>query len=177
VSDLDRLLAQVEELKRLAMRPDDSWMNSMSTEELQSLGKRVRKVADGLSGLQSQMIQKNRGGGIAPGARPAAPRSPSPVQRAGGGSLGNIVRRDSSGGSGGAGGSGGMDMSNPMGRRRSGGTTPPEAPPARRPGGPASSGPAPGSASPPKSGWKPPWQQNTGDTPPGGGRGRNRPSF
>ncbi len=169
MSDLDRLMAQVEELKRLAMRPDDSWMNSMSTEELQALGKRVRKVADGLSGLQNQMIQKNRGAI----ARGSVPRAPSPVQRSGGGSLGNIVRRDSGGAA--PSGGRGMDMSNPMGRRRVGGaSTPSEAPPARRPGGPAA--PGPGSAPAPNSGWKPPWQQNTGDNPPGG-RGRNRPSF
>ncbi|MGH2719127.1 MAG: hypothetical protein ACRDJU_11160 [Actinomycetota bacterium] len=174
MSDLDRLLAQVEELKRLAQRPDDSWMNSMSSEELQALGKRVRKVADGLSGLQNQMIQKNRGAS----ARPAsAPRAPAPVQRSSGGSLGNIVRRDSGGAPSGSGG-GGMDLSNPMGRGRVGGASiPSEAPPARRPGGPTPQAPRPGAAPPPKSGWKPPWAEQGGNPPGGGGRGRNRPSF
>ena len=39
MSDLDRLLQQVEELKRLANRPDDSWMDNMSNEELRALGR------------------------------------------------------------------------------------------------------------------------------------------
>lgn len=172
MSDLDRLLAQVEELKRLAQRPDDSWMNAMSTDELQALGKRVRKVADGLTGLQQQMIQKNRGASTPPGVRPPVSRAPSPVQRSASGSLGSIVRRDSSGP---AAGGGGMDLSNPMGRR-GGGSIPPEAPPARRPGGPASSAPSSGQSSAPKAGWKPPWAE-PGNNPPDGGRGRNRPTF
>src|ERR1700704_2084810 len=58
MSDLDRLLQQVEELKRLATQPDDSWMDNMSNEELRALGQRVRKVADGLSGLQGQLQRK-----------------------------------------------------------------------------------------------------------------------
>ena len=87
MSDLDRLLAQVEELKKLATRPDDSWMTSMSTEELKALGKRVRKVADGLTGLQSQLQRQ------APNV--AAP-APMPPRAASAGSLGSMVRRDTS---------------------------------------------------------------------------------
>src|SRR6266567_7222052 len=87
MSDLDRLLAQVEELKKLANRPDDSWMTSMSTEELNSLGKRVRKVADGLTGLQGQLQRQ------LPNVRAPAPM---PQRAASAGSLGNMVRRDTS---------------------------------------------------------------------------------
>jgi hypothetical protein len=108
MSDLDRLLQQVEELKRLANRPDDSWMDSMSTEELQALGKRVRKVADGLSGLQGQLRRKT----------PTNTIQPLVARRAGTpGSLGNMVKRDQ--------GSPaprrepeGVDLSNPIRRRR-----------------------------------------------------------
>jgi hypothetical protein len=85
MSDLERLLRQVEELKKLATKPDDSWMDSMSTEELRALGKRVRKVADGLSGLQGQLR----------GQVPSNPIKPVISRRAGSsGSLGNMVRRD-----------------------------------------------------------------------------------
>jgi hypothetical protein len=85
VSDLDRLLQQVEELKKLATQPDESWMDNMSNEELQALGKRVRKVADGLSGLQGQLQRKT----------PTNPMKPLIPKRAGtSGSLGSIVRRD-----------------------------------------------------------------------------------
>src|ERR1051326_3717591 len=96
MSDLDRLLAQVEELKKLAQRPDDSWMNSMSNEELKSLGKRVRKVADGLSTMQTQLRSQVAS---ASAHRPMPQRAPSPApmpQRAGAGSLGSMVRRDTS---------------------------------------------------------------------------------
>jgi len=91
MSDMDRLLAQVEELKRLAARPDDSWMERMSTEELQALGKRVRKVADGLTGLQGQLAKNN------PGARPVSPSAPRAAQRGSAGSLGSMVRKDTTG--------------------------------------------------------------------------------
>src|ERR1700716_2319024 len=85
MSDLDRLLQQVEELKKLATRPDDSWMDNMSNEELQALGKRVRKVADGLSGLQGQLQRKT----------PSNPMKPLIPKRAGtSGSLGSLVKRD-----------------------------------------------------------------------------------
>jgi len=85
MSDLDRLLQQVEELKRLAMRPDDSWMDNMSNEELRALGKRVRKVADGLSGLQGQLQRQT----------PSNPMKPLISRRAGtSGSLGSMVKRD-----------------------------------------------------------------------------------
>src|SRR6266568_5103918 len=90
MSDLDRLMAQVEELKKLATRPDDSWMQSMSTEELQSLGRRVRRVADGLSGLQSQIRRS------APGAASAPMPPPMPRRTASSGSLGSMVRSDTS---------------------------------------------------------------------------------
>jgi hypothetical protein len=160
MSDLDRLLAQVEELKKLANRPDDGWMDHMSNEELAALGKRVRKVADGLSGLQSQLQRQ----------MPSNPMKPLITPRRAGtsGSLGSIVKRDQ--------GSpapspssiapppssaprpyqnpfpgrqpdGGADLGNPMQRRR--GTPPREAPlegpraqhPSRRP--------EPGEAPPP----------------------------
>src|SRR2546422_4845391 len=85
MSDLDRLLQQVEELKRLAKLPDDSWMDNMSNEELQALGKRVRKVADGLSGLQGQLQRQT----------PSNPIKPMIARRAGtSGSLGSMVKRD-----------------------------------------------------------------------------------
>ena len=85
MSDLDRLLQQVEELKRLALRPDDSWMDNMSNEELRALGKRVRKVADGLSGLQGQLQRQT----------PSNPIKPLIAKRAGtSGSLGSMVKRD-----------------------------------------------------------------------------------
>jgi hypothetical protein len=86
MSDLDRLLGQVEELKRLATRPDDTWMDSMSTEELRALGKRVRKVADGLSGLQSQLQRQ------VPSSSPVRPAVSRRVGSSG--SLGDMVRRD-----------------------------------------------------------------------------------
>ena len=85
MSDLDRLLQQVEELKRLAQRPDDSWMDSMSNEELAALGKRVRKVADGLSGLQGQLQKQASSNPIRPVVNRRAASS---------GSLGSMVRRD-----------------------------------------------------------------------------------
>jgi hypothetical protein len=185
VSDLDRLLAQVEELKKLALRPDDSWMNSMSTEELQSLGKRVRRVADGLSGLQGQLAGTARGGAKA--APRSVPRAPAP--RSAAGSLGSIVRKDTGatpawtppGGHPQSSPAGTMDLANPMGRGRvGGGARPPETPAAGRPAPslPRTPGlPARAPASPPASGsgWTPPWQQKKpGDTPP---RNRNRPSF
>lgn len=147
MSDLDRLLAQVEELKKLAARPDDSWMNSMSTEELQALGKRVRKVADGLSGLQTQLASGK--GGPAPSGR-----SPNVAQRSATGSLGDLVKRDtgskvprpawsppadkpSSAASPFPGLTSNNDLSSPMNRRRVGGSPAPrEAPP---PSGPPSS--------------------------------------
>lgn len=96
MSDLDRLLAQVEELKKLAQRPDDAWMNSMSNEELRSLGKRVRKVADGLSVMQTQLrSQVATAQGHAAASRQVAAPPPMP-QRAASGSLGNMVRKDTS---------------------------------------------------------------------------------
>ena len=109
MSDLDRLLKQVEELKKLATRPDDSWMDSMSTKELQALGKRVRKVADGLSGLQSQLQRQ------VPSSSPMRPM----VSRraASSGSLGDMVRRDQASPAAKLVPEG-TDMSNPMRRRR-----------------------------------------------------------
>ena len=84
MSDLDRLLQQVEELKRLARLPNDSWMDNMSNEELRALGKRVRKVADGLSGLQGQLQRQT----------PSNPINPLVARRAGtSGSLGTMVKR------------------------------------------------------------------------------------
>ena len=133
MSDLDRLLQQVEELKKLANRPDDSWMDNMSNEELQALGKRVRKVADGLSGLQGQLQRKT----------PSNPMKPLIQRRAGtSGSLGSMVKRDQ--------GSPapapqqaneGIALSNPMQRRRH--APPREAPSAApRPQPPAPQRPA-----------------------------------
>jgi hypothetical protein len=169
VSDLDRLLAQVEELKKLATRPDDSWMDSMSTEELQALGKRVRRVADGLSGLQSQLTSG--------ASRPGSPRPPQVAQRSGAGPLGNLVKKDAGSTSRSQWsppaakpaapspfpGAASNDLSNPMSRRRVGGAaTPREAPPAPRGGVPPQR--------------VPPWQKKPGgETPPP--RGRNRPTF
>lgn len=140
---MDRLLAQVEELKRLAARPDDSWMERMSTEELQALGRRVRKVADGLTGLQGQLAKNN------PGARPVASSAPRAAQRGSAGSLGNMVKRDTGGSGGNAwtppaqpsrpavnpfpmAPSGG-DLANPGRRRVGGGGAPREAGPAAPP--------------------------------------------
>jgi len=133
MSDLDRLLQQVEELKKLANRPDDSWMDNMSNEELQALGKRVRKVADGLSGLQGQLQRKTpsnpmkpliprRGAPQGAGSKArGAPQGAGSNKRAGtSGSLGSIVKRDQ--------GSPppapqqaneGIDLSNPMQRANS----------------------------------------------------------
>lgn len=141
MSDLDRLLQQVEELKRLASRPDDTWMDNMSNEELQALGKRVRKVADGLSNMQAQLTK-----GAAPATR--APLRPA----AAAGSLGSVVKRDNPARP--AAGwtppqaaqparpaarsmfpnqAPGPDLSNPMARRRvGGGSVPPEVPPAAK---------------------------------------------
>src|SRR6266542_3678941 len=121
-------MKQVEELKALATRQDDSWMDSMSTEELKSLSKRVRTVAEGLSGLQSRL-------------QGSVPGKPSPTlipNRAAAGSLGSMVRKDvgapgpAAGPARGASPAGpprpspfpgfaGGDMSNPMQRRRVGG--------------------------------------------------------
>jgi hypothetical protein len=107
MSDLDRLLQQVEELKRLAKLPDDSWMDNMSNEELRALGKRVRKVADGLSGLQGQLQRQT----------PTNPIKPFVARRAGtAGSLGNMVKRDQ-GSPAPQQGAEGADLSNPMRRR------------------------------------------------------------
>jgi len=149
MSDLDRLLQQVEELKKLAKLPDDSWMDNMSNEELQALGKRVRKVADGLSGLQGQLQRK----------APVNPMKPLILKRAAtSGSLGSMVKRDQ--------GSPppapqqtneGIDLSNPMQRRR-------HAPPREAP----SAAPRP----------KPPAPQRpAGETPPPGKHGGRRPNF
>ncbi|MEA2533397.1 MAG: hypothetical protein QOJ93_1208 [Actinomycetota bacterium] len=149
MSDLDRLLQQVEELKKLANRPDDSWMDNMSNEELQALGKRVRKVADGLSGLQGQLQRKT----------PSNPMKPLIQRRAGtSGSLGSMVKRDQ--------GSPapapqqaneGIDLSNPMQRRR-------HAPPREAP----SAAPRPQPPAP---------QRPAGETPPPGKHGGRRPNF
>src|SRR5882672_2188457 len=151
MSDLDRLLQQVEELKKLAKLPDDSWMDNMSNEELQALGKRVRKVADGLSGLQGQLQRQT----------PSNPIKPMVARRAGtSGSLGSMVRRDQGSPTPQQGGatppaSGGQpyrnpflgrqapdaaDLGNPMQRRR---TAPPrEAPSVPHPGTPRTLRPA-----------------------------------
>jgi hypothetical protein len=151
MSDLDRLLQQVEELKKLATQPDDSWMDNMSNEELQALGRRVRKVADGLSGLQGQLQRQ----------APTNPMKPLIPKRAGtSGSLGSVVKRDQ--GSPAAPfpaqqGSEGVDMSNPMQRRR-------QAPPREAPSG----APRP----------QPPARQRpAGETPPPGKHGGRRPNF
>lgn len=167
MSDLDRLLQQVEELKRLATRPDDSWMEKMSNEELVALGKRVRKVADGLTGLQGQLRRQ----------APSNPVKPVIHTRVGStGSLGSIVKGDQ--------GSSahppatappqgvanpvpyrnpfpgqaneGVDLSNPMQRRRN-------APP--REG--ASGAPTP----------RPPMPRGAGEAPPPGKHGGRRPNF
>ncbi|HWD71693.1 MAG TPA: hypothetical protein VG779_04135 [Actinomycetota bacterium] len=107
MSDLDRLLQQVEELKRLASLPDDSWMDNMSNEELRALGKRVRKVADGLSGLQGQLQRKT----------PSNPMKPLVSRRAGtSGSLGSMVKRDQQSPAPQPAAEG-ADLSNPMRRR------------------------------------------------------------
>ena len=133
MSDLDRLLQQVEELKRLANAPDDSWMDNMSNEELKALGQRVRKVADGLSGLQGQLLRQvpsnpmkplipTRGASQGAGSKTrGAPQGAGSKNTAGtSGSLGSMVKRDQ--------GSPapppqqateGADLSNPMQRRRS----------------------------------------------------------
>ena len=167
MSDLDRLLQQVEELKRLALRPDDSWMDNMSNEELRALGKRVRKVADGLSGLQGQLQRQT----------PSNPIKPLIAKRAGtSGSLGSMVKRDQGSPAPQPGGAtpparGGQpyqnpfpgrqandaaDLSNPMQRRRN--APPREAPPVPYPGTPPSRRPA-------------------GETPPPSKRGGRRPNF
>lgn len=162
MSDLDRLLKQVEELKALAQRPDDTWMEKMSNDELRALGKRVRKVADGLTGLQGQLMRSVPRGTVKPTSRPVPP------QRAASGSLGSMVRRDTVPTTPQGpppptsalrvnpfpGRASDADLSNPMQRRR--GAIPREAPPA-----------APRPAEP----WRKP-----GETPPPGRRG-GRPSF
>jgi hypothetical protein len=171
MSDLDRLLQQVEELKKLASRPDDSWMDNMSNEELQALGKRVRKVADGLSGLQGQLQRQvpsnpmkplipTRGAPQGAGSKArGAPQGAGSNKRAGtSGSLGSMVKRDQ----------GppapaprqaneGTDLSNPMQRRR-------QAPPREAP----SAAPRPQSPAP---------QRPAGETPPPGKHGGRRPNF
>jgi hypothetical protein len=160
MSDLDRLLQQVEELKKLANRPDDSWMENMSNEELQALGKRVRKVADGLSGLQGQLQRKTPSNPMKPLIpRRGAPQGAGSKGRAGtSGSLGSIVKRDQ--------GSPppapqqaneGIDLSNPMQRRR-------HAPPREAP----SAAPRPQPPAP---------QRPAGETPPPGKHGGRRPNF
>ncbi|HEU5002162.1 MAG TPA: hypothetical protein VFW71_05210 [Actinomycetota bacterium] len=175
MSDMDRLLAQVEELKRLAARPDDSWMERMSTEELKALGKRVRKVADGLTGLQGQLARNN------PGARPVSPSGPTAAQRGSAGSLGSMVRRDTATGAGTQWtppaaqptrpavnpfpmAQTGGDLANP-GRRRVGGG-----------GAPRESGPAaPAAPQQPNTGRFAPWQRPPADGDPP--RTRRRPTY
>ncbi|GAC1363758.1 MAG: hypothetical protein NVSMB32_05640 [Actinomycetota bacterium] len=179
MSDLDRLLQQVEELKRLAARPDDSWMDTMSHEELQALGKKVRKVADGLSGIQTQLAGSVGAGAGRSNPRGVAPPRSTPRPPAASGSLGSLLKRDSTtsrrpqqpparaqpsarskipGHA--PGGTPPMDLSTPRRRRVGGAAIPREAPP------PA----APGQYRPnfPNQGARP------GETPPP--RGRNRPS-
>lgn len=125
MSDLDRLLQQVEELKRLANLPDDSWMDNMSNEELQALGKRVRKVADGLSGLQGQLQRQIPANPVRP--IPRGPQGAGLTPRvATAGSLGSIVRQDQ--GSPAPQPAGAADLGNPMQRRRN-------APPREAPSG------------------------------------------
>lgn len=142
----------------------------MSNEELQALGKRVRKVADGLSNIQTQLTK---------GAGPAnrAPLRPATAA----GSLGSVVKRDSTPARPPAGwtppaaaepprpGARSMfpnqaptpDLSNPMARRRvGGGSTPPEAPPAAK--------------APYRPNFPPPGKPS-GEAP--RGRGRGKPSF
>ncbi|HMC09052.1 MAG TPA: hypothetical protein VKL22_07015 [Actinomycetota bacterium] len=121
MSDLDRLLAQVEELKRLANRTDDSWMDNMSNEELLALSRRVRKVADGLSGLQARLQQSVPQNPMKPllprraAPRPApAPPVPGPVPRPPAAA---------------------PDLSNPMQRRGVGGASIPREGPRQRPQG------------------------------------------
>jgi hypothetical protein len=126
VSDLDRLLAQVEELKRLANRRDESWMNNMSNEELLALSQKVRRVADGLSGLQSRLQGSVPQNPMKPlfrkqGASWSAPRPPAGSPRA--------PARPAAA----------PDPSNPMFRRQGPSWQPP-GPPAARP--PVSSQPA-----------------------------------
>jgi hypothetical protein len=148
MSDLDRLLQQVEELKKLANRPDNSWMDNMSNEELQALGRRVRKVADGLSGLQGQLQRKV----------PSNPMKPIIAKRAGmGGSLGSMVQRDQGPPPPAQQADEGADLSNPMQRRR-------HAPPREAPSGP----PRPQAPAP---------ERQAGDTPPPGKHGGRRPNF
>ncbi|MEA2589132.1 MAG: hypothetical protein QOH66_2059 [Actinomycetota bacterium] len=160
MSDLDRLLQQVEELKKLANRPDDSWMDNMSNEELQALGKRVRKVADGLSGLQGQLQRQVPSNPMKPLIPTrSAPQGAGSKRRAGtSGSLGSMVKREQ--------GSPapapqqaneGIDLSNPMQRRRH--APPPEAPSAP----PRPQPPAP--------------QRPAGETPPPSKHGGRRPNF
>src|SRR5256885_5627881 len=125
MSDLDRLLQQVEELKRLAMRPDDSWMDNMSNEELRALGQRVRKVADGLSGLQGQLQRKAPSNPMKPiiAKRSAPPPAAAPQPR-----QDPFSARQANEGA---------DLSNPMQRRR-------HAPPREAPSGaPRPQAPAP----------------------------------
>jgi hypothetical protein len=159
MSDLDRLLQQVEELKKLANRPDDSWMDNMSNEELQALGKRVRKVADGLSGLQGQLQRQVPSNPMKPLIPTrGAPQGAGSKGRAGtSGSLGSMVKRDQ--------GSPapapqhaneGIDLSNPMQRRRH--APPREAPSVPHPGTPTRLRPA-------------------GETPPPSKRGGRRPNL
>jgi len=167
MSDLDRLLQQVEELKKLATQPDDSWMDNMSNEELQALGRRVRKVADGLTGLQGQLQ----------GKVPTNPMKPLIPKRAGtSGSLGSMVRRDQGSPARPPGGpvaaappqpsrspfpaqqaNEGVDLSNPMQRRR-------HAPPRETP----SAAPRPQPPAP---------QRPAGEVPPPGKHGGRRPNF
>ena len=104
MSDLDRLLAQVEELKRLANRPDDSWMDNMSTEELFALSKRVRKVADGLSGLQARLQGSVPQNPMKPPLSGRAPSRPAPAPPAQGPAPVQPAAP--------------LDLSNPMQRRR-----------------------------------------------------------
>jgi hypothetical protein len=160
MSDLDRLLQQVEELKKLANRPDDSWMDNMSNEELQALGKRVRKVADGLSGLQGQLQRQVPSNPMKPLIPTrSAPQGAGSKRRAGtSGSLGSMVKREQ--------GSPapapqqaneGIDLSNPMQRRR-------HAPPREAPSAP----PRPQPPAP---------QRPAGETPPPSKHGGRRPNF
>jgi len=123
VSDLDRLLAQVEELKRLANRTDDSWMNNMSNEELLALSQRVRRVADGLSGLQARL----RGSAPQNPMKPLLPRRAAsrlaPGPPAPGPPPGRVPGQPAAA----------PDLSNPMQRRRVGGASIPREGPRERP--------------------------------------------
>jgi hypothetical protein len=61
MDDVQKMLEELETIRRVVEGPDDSWMDALSEEELRQLRERALLLADNLSRIQDQLLAFEEG--------------------------------------------------------------------------------------------------------------------